>query len=453
MSFINSRNKFEKLWTTIVDNREEIDRKTNQLLHWLALPEYQKSQVVLYESEWTPYATTINSSLQTTSKEDLLPTYINCGFSQVISIPETFLPFIDVQLITKKNPLIKFSSLAEYITSTWVGNYYECYGNGSTLIYKGRYNSVTFREFYVENGLRTHEELQKGNFLISLTKKFWETTCYYSIGGNEYKAKGTITIIRYEPSYVRRCSPVPGNGYFNAETYFISMSNINITAYFGSGITETVPIVDASTIIRVKGYIYQKIGGIWTQIGITVDIVGNTISAITNIFNTFTASPGDFSGYMLFLSTDYKTRFFIETSTDTPYFFPPNIPFPLPYIYLTWKFNPSSYPYKLESSPQIITSTQNLSFFKHYIDFYRVSFSSKLYYLQKATEIANTTIFDKFNDTYNGVGNTYVLTIQSHTTETTYRYRPLSTDVEIKYKIIFFNPLYFLEGKKINGIV
>jgi hypothetical protein len=456
MSFLNIKNKFNNLWSQIDHNIVNNSRKTNTLVRYLNIPEFQKTIQVLYDSDWENIQTTIVGNYQTTTQDDYLPSYISYELKQDLNIPDVFIPFIKPLFKCKVHPEMNSAILPEYITSAWQNmNYFECKGNGSLLIYKGRYNSSYEYEYPVKNGLRSHQELLAGNFLENNTKKFWETTCYYTSGGTNYKAVGTIVSFEHDDGVSTwRCSPDPSYTPFYSDTYFSNITNSTVFGKFRIlHDTETARknfnFIDANSSFKAVGKIYEEIDGQWVKITIIDTINGGTISSIENTFNEGEPTTNDYSGYLLFWSSLHETVFRIDMTNKIP----TNIPVDsFPYSYFTWKCNPIGYPIKLESLKQIQSTNvnQNIKIFKSSSGKYRFHITGRFYYLQKASKVYFTRNYDRFDDTYSIVGNTYETTIEHHSVISKKTYQPETTDIQLKSQLIFYNPLYYVENQTVN---
>jgi len=453
MKFTTSKNKLKKTWLTIGDITTDLSQKSNNFFHWFALPKFQKTNIELYDSGWTPL-TSIATNEVNAVKNTPMPSYVDYDFEQDINIPDGFFPFIKTHLQFKKVGTTEAEMLTEFSTSFWKGNFYRSKGDNK-LIYQG-YNTLT------ANGLYGQTELDDGAFLESNIKKIWETEIFYTVGGTDFKAVGSIIKIknRYSTSpdrfYV--CSPHPSFSQFDRDTYFKSVADTTITANvvdpnLSTYSEQDIDIKNSETDTTVSGKIFEDQAGTWVQTGIIDTIDGDDISSATITFNEDLPHSGsDYSGYILFWSDTTQWLFGID-GNDEPANLPDitALPLSLPYTSITWKFNPSGHPFVVDGGDDFFSGTKSITYAKNKTDNYKVRMRGKMYLLQPATVEAISTIFDIFNDVYTVVGNTYEKTTENHSDTTKISYKSGTIDVEVRCKYIFHNPLQFTQGIKING--
>ena len=173
--------KIEKI--TIDLNKIDRDLKhKSQELNPIFVDEYfNKKQIILQETDWI--TVTPNAYEFSMTQNQPLPAYIDFSQFLDIIIPQNFLPFIDVQLISKTPDNLKFTGIMPYNHLEFIGDVVEVYGNGSTLIYKGGLPQMgqIFQLIGLEFGINPAH-----------TVKIWVGEVYYNDGPIEYKVFGHV---------------------------------------------------------------------------------------------------------------------------------------------------------------------------------------------------------------------------------------------------------------------
>lgn len=369
-SFIIQQNKIQKLYKESKKTKNysekikksEINKKANSLNY--TLPK------ILYESSWhnamfSQEGNLIDSSFYLTqsSSTSLLgqrvPVNLHVDTYVDLDIPEAWIPHIKSSIIIKNYPDVNSEGL--FVYSYWrysSANYYEIYGD-STLIYKGASPGAKYF---------SNTDKDAGNFLDSLSSKWFYGTIEYTDDGDSYRINGYIDhVISYydvealagHPGYYSykifephaidsiSSSSVTGTGSYTVVTaYEDAEGDPQTTTTTTKNSTRTVDLFDDRTKIYLNGTLYKNDdyqGGVQNY-GVDFNgVLGGTATLSSFAFDWETREQ-----WKLFYSDKREKRFMFSTSS----FLLQNIPdvsdyesATLPYTTITVDVNPTdNYP-------------------------------------------------------------------------------------------------------------
>jgi hypothetical protein len=475
--------KIEKLLTKqdiissdLVSKSQELKSFFNDRYNW-------KSTIVLAETEWVPSTPYFHNSIQRSayvgtklnSNSNIIPTFLD------FDCPESMIPFVNVEILTKCPPQIELAGVSEVVTNSYTVDYFEIYGNGSNLIYKGFYPPQPYQ-------LKNQSELTNGDFQESYTKRVYNADITYTDGGQEYRVIGIL----YDLLLVENTGMSPdGNQEFNSWDGFIDpfyASSKNYAKYTALSATQVsmqskysevryipnvpppgeqvqITITDnvavtknfssmSSVTYRIKSAIqYIKVGGVWmvSQYG-SFDIASNV--------HTISVQRFTFQGFWLFWDSQTSCLFSMREVTPLVlegsshkvelYNFPVD-PWRL-WSYILFKRNHSPYPL-LTTGSNLQQSERQLSICKNFktTDVQKINHklcvSGTLIFNVPATKNPNIQVI-KYTDTYSQDPNPdpaskYLLTIQNHDLLDLTYFNPDDHDIEYKIRVTLTNPFYF----------
>lgn len=89
----------------------------------------------IYDSGWEHHASAVDDNIKTSTKNAILPSYLNISKKVQLDLPEYLLPFLKTNIIVEGNPNIEATGILEYRNDTIV-NTMDAYYNGA-LIFSG----------------------------------------------------------------------------------------------------------------------------------------------------------------------------------------------------------------------------------------------------------------------------------------------------------------------------
>ncbi len=174
---------FDDLYSKQNNNTAELNKKRNKIQQ--VLPEdynWKKNQVIA-ETDWfTTLAYSNGSSVEPNQYNPLIAIYSN--FLD-IHLDARFIPFLNIEIITKKQDGLELIGLMEHSDDSYEGDYVEVRGSGSQLIYKGTPHYANY--------IYDQSDLDAGAFDIDYTKNVYNGIITYSQGGDEWKIQGKLS--------------------------------------------------------------------------------------------------------------------------------------------------------------------------------------------------------------------------------------------------------------------
>jgi len=408
--------KIEKI--TIDLNKIDRDLKhKSQELNSIFVDEYfNKKPVVLEESAWI--TATPESYEYSLSQGALLPLYVDFVQDFDLTIPENYLPFIDIQLITKTPADIELAGVVPFNHLSFLGDVIEIWGNGSTLIYKGGFPKIgqIFQLIGLENGINPDHAI-----------KIWVGETHFMDGVLEYKMWGHVPSLLHPDA--------SSHVYVVTDTY------------------------------NSPAILYKKIGGVWVSQGYQTRWFfppGTGIISETYVENGYWCvyEPWSFRENLATVYAFNETPlvadgiFYKMILASFPgYGYDPGIP-PAPdpryWDTVVLKRNPDVYEPFSEST--IMAGNRQQSLFKVFKstdtikEKYRLNVKGKIVF--KGNAITPSTLdIPKYNDVYtkevyNPLDNTrtYYRSSYNHTLTGIPRYAPLTPNIEYKIKVVLTNP-------------
>jgi len=477
------RNKFNKLWYDSLSTERELFQKMNDIFIFFNENNQIKKILNLYDSDWIA-STPTNSFLTRVTKDEVLPESILYDTYIDIEIPEIFLPYLNIDVLAKTIPETQCVGTLPYIWETYEQDYFEVYGNGSNLIYKGFPHDAYY--FYSE------DELDDGQFQENYAKKVYRAVIYYSQSGEDYYVDGTliqtgvdkngvlkegnqeydeweamidpgyISFLNYskyhnidntevdfttrlkEVRFVENPSPPP-NYFQQITTYDNGGTGFRVTKKWADMDREYHKVTTANKFKKVgENWVFQASGDF------TID-TGNSQLITDRAFSL--------KGYWLFYSQQTRYLFGIRdvspVITEGVYNKKELINLPKdPYRYwnyILFKRNPGDKPEKVQV-PNVISGSKQYVFYKKEKNKYRIFLKGKLILSAKADLInpppAQKTNGDhrqvpEYNDTYSQQGDSYAITIEQHTLKNRDFWGSANKDMQYKIKIDIINPLYW----------
>jgi len=279
-----------------------------------------------------------------TSAGQLLSFFLTTGLKQRLTIKESWLPYIEANLLVKSVPTYQFYGAVQSEWSIWnqVNSYRRAKGD-STLIYQG--TDPDAQKF-------PDTDITDGNILSSLTSKWYYGTVKYTISSTPYSATGFINSVNtyYNLSYNAGADEYDYEQFSTGAIDAISSTSVTGTGTYtvavwvddGFGnwskqetttknVTKTAPLRDDYTILSLinptKSILFEGILG------------GNA-----------TLTDWDFSynnTLKLFYSSSRSREFDYNTNIEELDNFPTTADYQsgiLPYTNLTVEVNPDDYP-------------------------------------------------------------------------------------------------------------
>ncbi len=487
MKYINTKNKLQSIWKNNKNVIRDLSNKENEITQFFMDKNNLQKIKTLYDSGWVATTPTASSAVRNATPGELLPERVLLNSYYDFNIPEHFLPFVNVSVMTKTVPEVSFLGVFPFTVEGYDNDYIEVKGNGSNLIYAGYPRSVYYE--YDESDLA--DEM----FQESYTKKVYRAVIYYTSGGNEYKVDGRLikTTVRengsvvggnqeYDEWQVRIDSGY--TGYLNYSEYHnLDETEIDCTArkrevrynvnpspppdYLqqvtlddngGAGyrVTKNWSSVDREYHLIKNATLYKKIDGSWANQG-TGDYTIDTLSG-----HVITERSFQFVGYWLFYSSTRNTLFGTQEVSPTVEegiynkIELANLPEDADRIWttITLKRNPEPRPEKTQAV-SYYASSQRIINFKRFEDKYRLYLQGYLVFSAPSTVInpppAEKTSGDhrqvpEYNDTYSQNATSYTAS-ESHTLKNRDFWGTAKQDLEYRIKIDIINPFYWKELK------
>lgn len=415
----------------ILPEQKFIDKSTN----W-------SSDKIIYDSDWittevlsgtlidfdiNKYSyilSNISPSVSSAIKNAEYPINVNFGCRPIISIPEEYLPFINVDVLTKTSPLVKFHGISLIQGQNWnTTNYYNILGD-TQLIYKGQ--SPASR-FFPES------EITEGNILSPLTSKWLLGTIYFSIDSDNYELRsGRLVSVRAYYDVV----PLTGHpGYYSYKSFETrAIDTLSSSSVTGTGTLLTITASEdefgnpqTSTVTEKNVTQSTSLFGDFVQILASGTLYKNDVyqQQYTIDFPRTINHDGEVSSlsgqsiisydyedvgvYKLFFSDKRAREFRFNVSLNTITVYPTTSDYQnglLPYSQLSVEVNPAGYPLEKDYD-WFSVSDNNPSFVKINNNKFRLILNGVLHYSAPAIQ----ELFQNFTyiyETYSPSGSTYL---------------------------------------------
>ncbi len=157
----------------------KINKRENEITN-LLLDHYNwKSNFVLKESAWiTGVPFTYG---RVTTPDQFVSATVDINQFLDFNLDHKFIPFINVEVMTKNPEGIESVGFFEYNREILEGDYVEVYGDSTNLIYKG--------QSFFYNGYLIKARLYRGDFQESFTKTHYVADVFFTRGGDEWRLK------------------------------------------------------------------------------------------------------------------------------------------------------------------------------------------------------------------------------------------------------------------------
>lgn len=473
-----------KIFNEIIDNQNEIENQLHLKTNVNKVPlneDYNwKTEDTIKESDWIT-GTTVRVG-QSTSANNFLPTYLSISKELDFILDPKFIPFINVEVLTKKQPDLELLGVVPYIHEFYESDYVEIYGDGSNLIYKG---TPQLKDYIYDE-----DDLIAGNFTEDYAKKAYYATIEYTLGGDEYKIGGLISEIIMVVD-----AGLSGGGNQNLDTYYLNTAPTNLveagymrftdmtessvtgdwkkteTRYNTNPSPPPAEIPSTNTIGKTTasfnfdthdeyytfylGTLYKKISGNWVLQGTgnyTINSVSHTITSRTITLNGYWIFWGPESRYTIGVSNVVPPEPDGSLQKKEIYNLPPH-----PYRYwttITFKRNQDPHP-EVTSVNSVVAGFETHQLIKLYKsterakDKYRLLVTGILAFKTLADQVSTSNI-PVYNDVYTATGSNpgdKYTPSYNHTLKETKYYRADFVDVEYKIRISILNPYDFSDRK------
>lgn len=191
MKFNQSKNKFRKINNGQINNSQNLNEKTDEVIYFDKNPSNIHTPQIVYDSDWIdiePYGNGIlNYQFPTTvNKGELLPDTYQTLFDRNLNISEEMLQFLEINLIIENPAEGKLESFKKSISSQYVDRAYANVQGDSNLIYNGPI------PFATDSTILTSElgsQAPEAN-----TRKIWQVTILWTDPdtGDEYSTTGEL---------------------------------------------------------------------------------------------------------------------------------------------------------------------------------------------------------------------------------------------------------------------
>ena len=164
---------------------EQLNTKSNELKSILPEDYNWKKTNIIAETEWITGTTyPVGVVLQENQR---LPGYVNLYTFLDFVLDKKFIPFLNVEVLTKNQEIAKLVGLVSFNYETLSPSYVEIWGNGGTLLYKGLPYPITH--------LYSQADLDADMFPINNTKPVYSAEIIYTdeTDGFDYKITGTLS--------------------------------------------------------------------------------------------------------------------------------------------------------------------------------------------------------------------------------------------------------------------
>jgi hypothetical protein len=176
---------FDELYSKQNNNTAELNKKRNKIQSVLPEDYNWKKYQIIAETDWiTALAYSNGASVEPNQYNPLIATYSN--FLD-IHLDSRFIPFLNVELITKKQEGLELIGLMEHSDDSYEGDYVEIRGSGFQLIYKG--------SPHYANYIYDQADLDAGAFDIDYAKMAYNAEITYTEDGSEWKMSGKLVYI------------------------------------------------------------------------------------------------------------------------------------------------------------------------------------------------------------------------------------------------------------------
>ena len=138
-----------------------------------------KKNFILAESAWL--TAVLFTYGRVTTPDQYVSATIDLNQFLDFNLNHKFIPFINVELITKNPEGIESVGFFEYNREILEGDYVEVYGDSTNLIYKG--------QSFFYNGYLIKARLYRGDFQESFTKTHYVADVFFTRGGDEWRLK------------------------------------------------------------------------------------------------------------------------------------------------------------------------------------------------------------------------------------------------------------------------
>lgn len=489
MTYNTSKNKLSKIWNRSKKNQDDLNKKDLEDKDLYKKLQTFKYPITLIESDDIYVVPQSVPSIRSTKKNTKLPSTLAYNAFIDITIPEEFLPFLELEVDWFPLPSEEIVSVYAYEQSDYTGNEVEVKGD-STLIYTGA-KSKTDRKF-----LHQQTEIDNGNILEENTKKIFNATIIYQDTlGDTYKITGLLYQLVFKTDIGTGCS---GNETFTdynvqidpdtvdflyfSEFNTMSSSSVNITSQKrvvdwtdpGSGCMQSVTTTDNVTqtfsLSSVQEFYqlqsaqkFKLISGEYVLQPLATEFIADERDPVND---TILSREFTEVGFWLHYSSDRRALFGIANDNfdgedDDLIGLPDSSDITglaLPYSSITLKQNTESLvPQRISSI--VIQGTQGLPFIykkisksTEKIPTYRINPLIRGVLVSRASkDNPNSQSFDTYDDIYTVSGTTYTKTTEDHGTVVRTTYVPENQDIKMNYRIRFNNPLFFDEQKRFKN--
>jgi hypothetical protein len=451
---------FDDLYLNQNETTQELQQKQQQLVSILPEDYNWKTGKVIAETAWQSIDVSTDGVVYTPNK--YLPARASIGESFSFRLDSKFIPFINVEILTKKKPNLELMGIFPHSYETYSGDYIELYGNGVNLIYKGLFNSFGFTNYFLQN------ELDNGNFDVDFTKKYYHILINYARGRiyskDLFRLKirknlglnhGSMEWDEWEAHMGK--DGIINDGGIDADfkhTRFLSFTSTQVTMLCRK--TEVRVIDDPEhpgSYIGQWTYFYnQTVTKSFSDMDL---IVVNGTSGISFPPHTINTMAFTFLGYFLFWDSERSGRVGVRYKTPSEYEenslkmelygFPSGDD--RVWNYMLFKRNDNA-PTIIEHPivPYFCGNTQswvinNFQITDNVQEQYLIMVLSELVFKCLAEEQTLLKIV-KYNDTYSQFEDTYKLTITNHTFHDMVQYSG-EANTEYKIRLMLLNPYKF----------
>ena len=137
MKYNNSKNKIKTIWEENRTVEVDLSQKQNEIKQFFTERHQMQKIKNIYDSGWIATTPTAVDAVRNVTPDQELPERVTLDTSLDIEIPEIFLPFINVTVMTKTVPKVSFLGVMPFIIEGFDNDYFSVHGNGTNLIYKG----------------------------------------------------------------------------------------------------------------------------------------------------------------------------------------------------------------------------------------------------------------------------------------------------------------------------
>lgn len=471
MKFNTTKFKLNNIFNTIESNKNKLSETNNELSFLPLDSESIKITNIIYDSGWIkalplidtiippgvdPNASVLASTIGiygTTKHNSLYPSRIDYSFSQILDISESYLPYVNIDILVKSFPSVEIMK-GQYFSDyeLWGEDYYILKGDGK-ILYQGESPPNNNSDSY------TTDEINSGITDWDLTSKWFEGEIFYSDGTFDYKMIGKIDYIEsyYNVTYI------PDADEYNYESFkAIALNSVSNSSFNGTGTyikkewiynseagywelnttqtkntTLTVSYKQNTTTISSFGLRYKNIGGEWQLIGSGAYYIVNHGDFDTSPNKTIGLVNVDYlQNNRIFYSDKRANLLLVNIGTETFISTPNKSDYQsgtLPYTHLTFEINNSSnYPLSESAfTPQNAFFAKTIRYIKINENSYKIKVDGSIFYKSPANQ-PRTQEFDTINETYSQTLTSYIRDAINRGTKNKNIYFPELLPVEVK---------------------